>query len=79
MMRFFRRIYEYWLAFGHVIGVIVTPVQLFLVYVVIFGPSRVFAVVFGKDLLDRRMTRKPSFWRQKRARSHTLEETRHQF
>jgi hypothetical protein len=79
MKRFFRRIYEYWMAFGLAIGVIVTPIQLFLVYMLVFGPSRLFATVAGKDLLDRRMAARDSFWHPKEPRAHTVDEARHQF
>lgn len=79
MKAFFRRIYEYWLAFGHVIGILMTPIQLFLVYTLVFGPSRLFTVLTGKDLLERRMVTQPSFWHTKEPREHTIDEARHQF
>ena len=79
MKRYFRILYEYWLAFGHAIGVITTPILLFLVYTLAIGPTRLAALVAGKDLLDRRMKRESSFWKTKEPCSHTVDEARHQF
>ncbi len=79
MKRYFRKLYEYWLAFGHAIGVIVTPIQLFLFYLLVIGPARLLTAVAGKDLLDRRMNKSSSFWKTKEARPDTVDEARHQF
>lgn len=78
-MRFLRKIYEYWMAFGHAIGTVMTPVQLLIIYALVFGPARLISALAGKDLLDRRMAQRPSFWHAREQRPHTLEETRHQF
>lgn len=78
-LRFLGKIYQYWLAFGHAIGVVLTPIQLLLIYVLVFGPARLIALVSGKDLLDRRMAPRPTFWHPKESRPHTIESTRHQF
>ena len=78
-MRFLKKIYQYWLAFGHVIGVVMAPIQLMLVYLLVFGPARLFTMMAGKDLLDRRMTPAPSFWRIKEPHHVSLEDARRQF
>ena len=78
-MRFLRKLYEYWMAFGHVIGVVLTPIQLFLIYLLVFGPARLIALISGRDLLDRRMASRPTFWHPKEPQPHTIESTRHQF
>ena len=78
-LRFLRKLYEYWMAFGHAIGVVLTPIQLFLIYVLVFGPARLIALISGRDLLDRRMTPGPTFWHPKEPQPHTIESTRHQF
>ncbi len=78
-MRFLRKIYEYWLAFGHAIGVVLTPVQLLIIYLLVFGPARLFTWIARKDPLDRRMEPRPSFWHPKEPTSHTVEAARHQF
>jgi len=78
-MRILRKLYQYWMAFGHTIGVVMTPIQLMLVYVLVFGPARLITLVTGKDLLDRRMKPDASFWKTKESRPSTLEEARRQF
>ena len=79
MRRYFSKLYEYWLAFGIAIGIVMTPIQLFLVYVLVFGPARIISLTLGKDLLDRRMTVKPSFWSAKEPQEHSVDEARRQF
>ncbi|MFQ5700617.1 MAG: hypothetical protein ACE5HU_02105 [Acidobacteriota bacterium] len=79
MKRYLSKVLEYWLAFGHAIGVLVTPVQLFLVYSLVFGPARLFASLGRKDLLDRRMAPCPSYWKRKESYPHSIEAARHQF
>lgn len=79
MRRYFRRIYQYWMAFGHAIGTITTPIMLSLVYLVALGPARMISAVAGKDLLEKRFAPRTSFWHEKEEQQHTLEETRRQF
>ena len=79
MKRFLGKIYDYWLAFGHAMGMVTTPIFLGLVYVVAFGGSRLVAVARGLDPLDKTLSPKPSFWYPKPPVPHTVEETRHQF
>ena len=79
MKRYLSTLYAYWLAFGLAIGRVVTPVQLFLVYVLVFGASRLAVLIARKDLLDRRVLQRPSFWNRKETDPPTLESARHQF
>jgi len=79
MKPFFVTLYQYWLAFGHAIGVVVTPVQLLIVYTGIFGPARLFSLVARKDLLDRNLADQPSHWKLHPERSCSIEDARHQF
>ncbi len=78
-MRFFRKIYEYWMAFGHAIGAVMTPFWLLLVYLFVFGPARLVTVLMRLDLLDRAPAPAATFWCPKPPRPDTLEEARHQF
>jgi len=78
-MRFLRKLYEYWMAFGHAIGVIMTPLQLLLIYVLVFGPARLITKVMGLDLLDRKLSPRVSFWSPKEPAPHTVESSRRQF
>lgn len=78
-MRFLRKLYEYWMAFGLAIGVVMTPIQLFLIYLLVFGPARLITASLRIDPLGRRPARLPSFWSAKEPREYTIETTRHQF
>jgi len=79
MKRFFGRIYQYWLGFGHAIGVVMTPIQLLLVYLIVFGPARFLTLLAGKDLLDRRMCPHPSYWKVREHHPADLGGARRQF
>ena len=79
MKRYLRALYAYWLSFGHAIGRVVTPVQLLLVYVLVFGASRLAVLIARKDILDRRFLPRPSFWTSKQSDPPSLDSARHQF
>jgi hypothetical protein len=79
LKRYLRTLYAYWLSFGHAIGRVVTPLQLLLVYVVVFGGSRLATLIARKDILDRRFRARPSFWTTKQSDPPSLESARHQF
>ncbi|HKY32514.1 MAG TPA: hypothetical protein VJV23_08265 [Candidatus Polarisedimenticolia bacterium] len=79
MKRALRKVYEYWLAFGHAIGLVMTPIQLFLVYGLVFGLARLGVLAARKDLLDRRFAASLSFWKRRELPSPGLDEARHQF
>jgi hypothetical protein len=79
MKRFLGKLYEYWLAFGFAIGRITTPVWLLAVYLLVFGPSRLVAIVIRRDPLERYPGPADSFWKRKDQRPHTIEESRRQF
>jgi hypothetical protein len=77
--RFFSKVLGYWMALGHLIGAVMTPVHLFIVYVLVFGPANLVVRVLGKDPLERRIRTEPTFWRKKDAHEPTLENLRHTF
>ena len=79
MKSFFRKIGGYWMALGHQIGAVMTPVHMFLVYVLVFGPASLIARALGRDPLDRALRQEPSFWRKKETHPATLENLRHTF
>jgi len=76
---YFSKIFRYWMAVGHVIGLVMTPVHMFLVYVLVFGPANAAARVLRKDPLDRSMTDEPTFWRDKPSLDPSVESLRHTF
>ncbi len=79
MRRFLGKLYEYWIAFGHAIGRVTTPILLLVVYLAAFGPARLATAILRKDPLDRALVFEESFWRQRQPLAHTLEEARHLF
>jgi hypothetical protein len=65
LRRFARKsaFYRGWQATFEAIGAVWTAVLLSVVYVVSVGPIGLFMRLTGKDLLDRRLTPAPTFWR----------------
>ena len=57
------RLYARWTAFFHAIGAVWTAVILSIVYFVSVALVSLFARLSGKDPLDRKLDREPSFWR----------------
>jgi hypothetical protein len=56
-------LYEKWTAFFEGIGAFWSAIILSLVYFVSVAGIWVFVKLLGKDLLDRRLSKEPSFWR----------------
>ena len=51
-----------WLKFGTLLGSIVSPIVMFLVYFVFITPLAVIIRLFGKDLLRKKFNKSPSYW-----------------
>ena len=52
-----------WIKFGYILGIIVSPLILFILYVVLIIPSGVFARVFNKIQFDDKFdSSKASYW-----------------
>jgi hypothetical protein len=79
MRSFFAKVWGYWGALGHEIGRVMTPVHMFLVYVLVFGPANLFLRVGGKDPLQRKTKREATSWNKKESHPATLENLRHTF
>ena len=79
MRKYLSRVFAYWMALGHLIGLVMTPVQMMLVYVFAIGPASVGARVFRKDPLGRKVKNVPTFWQEKEIPAPTLENLRHTF
>jgi hypothetical protein len=56
-------LYEKWTAFFEGIGAFWSAIILSLVYFVSVAGIHVVVKLLGKDLLDRRLSKEPSFWR----------------
>ena len=50
------------LKFGTLLGRIVSPIVMFLVYFVFITPLAVIIRLFGKDLLRKKFNKSPSYW-----------------
>ena len=79
MKKDWSRIFRSWMALGRLIGLVMTPIHMFIVYVFAIGPANVGARVLRKDPLDRKVNNRPTFWRKKEVPSPTLENMRHTF
>ncbi len=79
MKRYFSRVFRYWKALGHLIGLVMTPVHMFIVYFLVFGPAGLGSRLLGRDPLDRRIQKAQTFWKRKEIDSPTLENLRHTF
>ena len=51
-----------WLKFGTLLGRIVSPIVMFLIYFVFITPLAVIIRLFGKDLLRKKFNKSPSYW-----------------
>ena len=51
-----------WLQLGTLLGRIVSPIIMFLVYFVFITPLAVIIRLFGKDLLRKKFNKSPSYW-----------------
>ena len=51
-----------WLKFGTLLGSIISPIVMFLVYFVFITPLAVIIRLFGKDLLGKKFNKSPSYW-----------------
>ena len=51
-----------WLKFGTLLGSIISPIVMFLVYFVFITPLAVIIRLFGKDLLRKKFNKSPSYW-----------------
>ena len=54
--------YNIWIKLGTLLGRIVSPIVMFLVYFVFITPLAVIIRLFGKDLLRKKFNKSPSYW-----------------
>jgi len=53
---------KFWIKFGELLGRIVAPVAMFFVYFIFITPMAVIIRLFGKDLLNTKFNKLPSYW-----------------
>lgn len=76
----FRRVlFNYWMKFARILGIVNTNILLTLFYVIIIGPMAVMMKLWGKDLLDRKAEERSSYWYDKESQKPDLERSKHQF
>lgn len=79
MKRFFSLLWRGWKKFAHVLGIINTRILLTISYFVIFAFASLFTKLGRKDLLDRRMEPKPTFYYPHDPITASVEACRRQF
>lgn len=68
-----------WMALGHLLGRIVSPVVLGLMYIVLIVPVGLVMRLFGRDALHRRFTTDSSYWQERSDGTVSPERFTHQF
>ena len=76
---FFSLIWRGWKKFAHVLGIINTRILLSVSYFIIFALGWIVTRLGRMDLLDRRMTRDATYYREREAINASLETARRQF
>jgi hypothetical protein len=67
---FARPLHRAWMALGHALGRITTPIVLTLVFVLVLVPARLFLLLIGRDPLQRRrLASAPSYWHERERRA----------
>jgi len=80
MKKFFSAIWRGWKKFAHKLGIFNTYVILTLCYWIVMLLAAIFPIILRKDLLDKRMPKKPeSMWKEHKPIEPTFENTRRQF
>ena len=51
-----------WVKFGELLGRVISPIVMFIVYFIFVTPLAVIIRLFGKDLLKIKFSRVPSYW-----------------
>jgi hypothetical protein len=79
MRKALKVIHDYWMRFARLLGRVQTTVILFVIYFGVVGVMAVISFVFGRDFLDKRLTDRASFWRDREGKTPALEESKRQF
>lgn len=79
MKAFFSLIWRGWKKFAHVLGIVNTRILLTITYFIVVAVAAIIARVTGRDLLDRRMTPRDTYWRERDQAPVDLESCRRQF
>ena len=78
LKRFWNALKKGWMAFAHAAGWLNTRLLLTLFYILLGIPALVLKLI-RKDLLDRALYNRSSYWNDKEKIPHTTEQAKHQF
>jgi hypothetical protein len=79
IVSFFRLLYRGWMKFAHVLGVVNTRILLTLSYFLIIAVASIGARLARADLIDRRMTPRPTFYHPREPVTPSLESAKRLF
>lgn len=79
MKEFFKKLLEKWKIVAGKIAAVQTVIILFVIYFTIFLISALISSIMGKDLLSRKKSKNPTFWKDGAHFTTTIEEARRQF
>jgi len=77
--KFFSLIWRGWKKFAHILGAINTRILLTVSYFVIFAIASLITMFSRKDMLDRKMTRQETYYREHEPVQASVEAARRQF
>ena len=78
-MKIFKELYRYWMIFAKKLSIIPTTIILSIIYFACVGAISVAHFIFRKDLLDRKMETKDTFWLDKEHIPVDFERCKRQF
>ena len=79
ILKFFSLLWRGWKAFAHAIGVVNTRILLTITYFIFFAVGAIVRFFARADLLDRKMEKKPTYYRPREPFKDTLQTVRRQF
>ena len=79
MKKLFQTFKSLWMKFAHAVGWFNTRLLLTIVYFILFAIPALILKLLRKDLLNRKFSNEPSYWKEKEKISHTIEQAKHQF
>jgi hypothetical protein len=77
--QFFSLLWRGWKKFAHVLGIVNTRILLTITYFVVFAVAWLFTRLARADLLDRRIRKVPSHYRDREPFKDTIQTVRRQF
>jgi hypothetical protein len=69
----FKPINKIWIKFGEILGLIIAPIIMALIYFIILTPISLIVRVFGKDLLGLKFSKKQdTYWIKRKKKLNTM-------